>query len=265
VRQYGADYIQLLPNGKDITFTFDGSDDVRVIPTDAHSGKSFWWSGRTDLSDTTLTREIDLTTTKNATLNFWTWFDLEDDFDFGYVSVSTDGGKTWQPLQGSTTTDRDLNATNYGNGITCKSGAGCGDWQAQAQWVQEKMDLTPYAGQKILLRFEQVTDEVYTGSGLAVDDIEIPEIGFKDDAEKPDTGWNSAGFTRMDNVLPQRFIVQAIEFGKTPRVVPIQLDDKNRGTYTPQGFGNEISRVVIIVSGSTPFTWQAADYQYAIQ
>ena len=265
IHQYGADYIQLLPNGKDVTFTFDGSDTVRVIPTDARNGKYFWWSGRTDLSDTTLTREIDLRAVKNATLKFWTWFDLEDDFDFAYVSVSTDNGKTWQPLQGSTTTTRDLNATNYGNGITCKSSAGCGDWQAIPQWMQEQMDLTPYAGQNILLRFEQVTDEVYTGSGLAIDDIEIPEIGFRDDAESSDSAWQAEGFTRIDNVLPQRFILQAIEYGKTPRVVPIQLDEQNRATYTTQGLGKDVSRVVITISGSTPFTWEQADYQYQIQ
>lgn len=265
VHQYGTDYLQLEPNGKNITFTFDGSDTVRVIPTDAHSGQSFWWSGRADLSDTTLTREIDLTAVKNATLEFWTWFDLEDDFDFAYVSISTDGGKTWEPLRGDTTTDRDLNATNYGNGITCKSGAGCGDWQAQSQWVPERMDLTPYAGKKILLRFQQVTDEVYTGGGFAIDDIAIPEIGFHDDAEKTDAAWQSAGFTRMDNLLPQRFIVQAIEFGKTPRVISIPLDAQNRGAYTPQDFGGAISRVVIAISGSTPVTWEQANYQYQIQ
>ncbi len=265
VHQYGADYIELKPDGKNVTFAFDGSDTVRVIPTNAHSGKSFWWSGRTDLSDTTLTRAVDLSGVKNATLKFWTWYDLEDDFDFAYVSVSTDGGKTWKPLAGNTTTDRNPNANNYGNGITCKSGAGCGDWQAQPQWIQEQMDLSPYAGQKILLRFEQVTDEVYTGGGFAIDDIEIPEIAFRDDAENPVAGWQSAGFTRMDNELPQRFIVQAIEYGKTPRVVPIALDAQNRGTYTPQGFGSDLARVVIIVSGSTPFTWEEANYQYTIQ
>lgn len=265
VRQYGTDYIQLMPGGGDVTFTFDGSDTVRVIPTDAHSDKSFWWSGRTDLSNTTLTREFDLTGTDKATLKFWTWFDLEDDFDFAYVSVSTDNGKTWQPLKGSTTTDRDLNATNYGNGITCKSGAGCGDWQAVPQWIQEEMDLTPYAGQKILLRFEQVTDEVYTGAGIAIDDIEIPEIGFRDNAEGNNAAWQAQGFTRIDNVLPQTFIVQAIEYGATPRVVPIQLDAQNRATYTTKGLGQAVSRVVITVSGSTPFTWEQAEYNYQIQ
>src|SRR5581483_9885324 len=47
VHQYGTDYIQLLPNGKDVTFSFVGSDTVPIIPTNVHSGKYMWWSGRT--------------------------------------------------------------------------------------------------------------------------------------------------------------------------------------------------------------------------
>ncbi|HZQ05125.1 MAG TPA: hypothetical protein VFD70_01005, partial [Anaerolineae bacterium] len=132
-------------------------------------------------------------------------------------------------------------------------------------WIQEQMDLTPYVGQKILLRFEQITDEVYAAPGLAIDDIEIPEIGFKDDVENGDNGWTAAGFSRIDNVLPQHFIVQAIEYGATPKVVSIPLDAQNRGTYTTHGFGKDISRVVITVSGSTPVTWEEAEYQYQIQ
>ncbi len=265
VHQYGTDYIQLLPQGRDVTFTFDGSDTVRVIPTDPHSGKRMWWSGRTDASDSKLTRAFDLTGVKSATLKFWTWYSIEDDWDYAYISASTDGGKTWKTLKGNTTTDRDPNAANLGNGFSCKSGAGCGKPDEPAQWIQEQVDLTPYAGKKILLRFEQVTDVVYAAPGLAVDDIEIPEIGFKDDAENGDNGWITEGFSRMDNVLPQKFIVQAIEFAATPRVVQIPLDANNRGTYATKGFGTEVSRVVITVSGSTPITWELADYQYQIQ
>ncbi len=265
VNQYGTDYIQLAPNGKDVTFTFDGADTVRAIPTDAYDGKFFWWSGRTDFSDSRMTRAFDLSGVKKATLNFAAWYDLEPDYDYGYVSVSTDNGKTWKTLKGKTTTDRDPNAANYGNAFNCKSGAGCGNADATASWVQESVDLTPYAGQNILVRFEQITDEVYTGAGLAIDDIEIPEINFRDDAENNDNGWLAEGFARIDNLLPQKFIVQAISFGTTPQVTPIQLDAQNRGTFTTHGLGQDVSRVVIAVSGSTPITWEPAEYQYNVQ
>lgn len=265
VHQYGADYIQLLPKGKDVTFSFDGSDTVRAVPTDPYNGKFMWWSGRTDFSDASMTREFDLSSVNQATLKFRTWYDLEPDYDYAYVSVSTDSGKTWETLKGNTTTTHDPNAANYGNALNCKSGAGCGDPQAQPEWIEQVMDLTPYAGKKILLRFQQITDEVFAAPGFAIDDIEIPEIGFQDDAESGDNGWDAKGFARIDNVLPQSFLVQAIEFGATPRVVPIALDQENRGTFTTKGLGNDVARVVIAISGSTPVTWEQADYQYTIQ
>lgn len=265
VHQYGTDYIQLLPNGRDIQFSFDGSDTVRAVPTDAYSGKFMWWSGRTDFSDVRMTREFDFRGVRSATLRFRTWYDLEPDYDYAYVSISTDNGATWTTLKGNTTTDRDPNAANYGNAFNCKSAAGCGDPQAQASWIEEVVDLTPYVGQNVLLRFEQVTDEVYAAPGFAVDDIEIPEIGFRDDVENGDNGWKAEGFARIDNILPQKFILQAIEFGATPRIVSIPLDAENRGTYTTDGLGKNLSRVVITVSGSTPVTWESAEYQYQIQ
>lgn len=265
VHQYGTDYIQLLPNGKDVTFSFDGSDTVRAMPTDPYSGDFMWWSGRTDYSDAQMTREFDLTDVPSATLNFRAWYDLEPDYDYGYASISTDNGKTWTTLKGNTTTTNDPNAANYGNAFNCKSDAGCGNPQAQAEWIQEVIDLTPYAGKKVLIRFQQITDEVYAAPGLAIDDIEIPEIGFFDDVEGGENGWKSEGFARIDNILPQRFIVQAIEYGATPQVVPIQLDGENRGTYRTKGFGSDVSRVVIAVSGSTPVTWETAEYQYQVQ
>lgn len=265
VHQYGTDYIQLLPNGKDVTFTFDGSDTVRAVPTDPYSGSFMWWSGRTDFSDAMMTREFDLTGVSSATLQFRAWYDLEPDYDYGYASISTDGGATWTTLKGNTTTTNDPNAANYGNAFNCKSDVGCGNPQAHAEWIQEVIDLTPYAGKKVLIRFQQITDEVYAAPGFAIDDIAIPEIGFFDDAEDGDNSWKGEGFARIDNILPQHFIVQAIEFGATPRVVPIQLDGKNRGTYTTSGFGSAVPRVVIAVSGSTPVTWETASYEYQVQ
>lgn len=265
VHQYGTDYIQLLPSKGDVTFTFDGAKTVPVIPTTPHSGKMFWWGSRTDQSDARLTREFDLTNVHEAALNFWTWYDLERDFDYAYVSVSSDDGTTWHPLTGNSTTDSDPNGQNYGNGITCKSGVGCAGEDASARWIQEQMDLTPYAGKKILLRFEAVTDAIYTGPGFAVDDISIPAINFSDDVESGDNGWLAEGFAMIDNVLPQRFIVQAIEFGSNPKVVPIALDANNHGTYSTHGLGKDLSRVVIAVSGSTPITWEEADYSYRIE
>jgi len=181
------------------------------------------------------------------------------------VEVSTDGGKTWNTLPGRATTTNNPNGANYGDAYTCKSGTGCGSDSGAAQWIEEQMDLSAYAGRKILLRFEYVTDAEVTRAGFVVDDISIPEIHYADDAEQDANGWQADGFARTDNVLPQRYLVQAIEFGSPTRVTSVALDQNNHGTFTTSGLGREVSRVVIVVSGDTPVTWETASYSYKIE
>jgi immune inhibitor A len=184
----------------------------RVIATEPHSGSFFWWSDRADGLDSTLTRAVDLGGVRSATLSFWTWFDLEKDFDYGYVAVSTDGGSKWTTLAAPATTTTDLNGNNLGSGFTGRSGGG-----KEAQWIQQRVDLSPFGGKRVLLRFEEVTDGALNMPGFAVDDIEIPEIGYRDDAEA-DNGWDAKGFIRSSNVVRERYIVQVLHFGATPSV-----------------------------------------------
>src|SRR5260221_11196284 len=111
------------------------------------------------------------------------------------------------------TTADDPNGNNLGNGMTGKSGGG-----AKPVWVKQTADLSAYAGKKVQLRFEYVTDAALDFDGFALDDISIPEIGFTDDVEKADNGWTANGFIRSSNVVAQRYVVQAIHFGSTPTI-----------------------------------------------
>ena len=180
VHQFAADYIEVDEPG---TFAFDGAETVPLLADQPHSGSGQWWSARGDSIDTTLTREVDLTGVDSATLHFWTWFDIEKWYDYGYVEVSTDGGETWQVLPGRQTTEEDPVRQAYGPGYTGKSGGG-----DTPEWVEESIDLSAFAGQKVLLRFEYVTDGGLNTPGWAIDDVSIPEIGLSDDAES-DGDW----------------------------------------------------------------------------
>jgi bacillopeptidase F (M6 metalloprotease family) len=162
--------------------------------------------------DSRLTRAVDMTKATTPKLTFWTWYEIEKDYDYGYVAVSTDGGQRWTTLRTEATTADDPNGNNLGNGMTGKSGGG-----SKPAWVKQTADLGPYAGKKVLLRFEYVTDGALNFDGLAIDDIAIPEIGFSDDAEK-DSGWTANGFIRSSNVVRQRYIVQVLRFGATPTI-----------------------------------------------
>ena len=212
VHQYGTDYIELNGTGN-LQVNFEGATRVKLTNNEPHSGKYMWWSNRGDDSDMTLTRAFDLTGLKTATLDFWLWYDIERDWDYAYVEVSTDGGRTWDMLRGAYGTDQNPNGNSFGWAYTGASGGG-----DTPQWVQEHIDLTPYAGQKVMIRFEYVTDDAVNRAGLCVDDLSVPELGYADDAETERGGWEAKGFVRSSNVLRQQFLLQVIEFGPTGRV-----------------------------------------------
>jgi hypothetical protein len=256
VYQYGGDYIELTGNGN-LTIEFTGSTRVKVINNQAHSGQYQWYSHRGDETNTHLTRAFDLRNVTQATLHYWTWYDIEPDWDYGYVEISTDGGQTWTILQTPNSSTSNPTGSAFGPGYTGASGAG-------PAWLEEQLDLSPYTGQEVLIRFEYVTDDAVNRPGWTIDDVSIPEINFYDDIENGPNGWQAEGFVRIDNVLPQRFSVQLLEVGAEVKVRPLSLDQTNYGTITVAGLGSTLERAVLVISGLTPVTTEPASYQYKI-
>ena len=70
--------------------------------------------------DSTLTRAFDLSALagKPVALNFAAWYQLEQDYDYGYLAVSDDGGANWKTVPTTTSTTTNPNGGNYGNGMT---------------------------------------------------------------------------------------------------------------------------------------------------
>jgi immune inhibitor A len=258
VHQFAADYIEVQPPASDAVFTFDGAAAVGVLATQPHSGHGLWWSNRGDAIDTTLTRDLDLSGLSSATLTFWTWYDIEHWYDYGYAEVSTDGGQTWQVLSGRHTTEEDPLQVAYGPGYTGRSGGG-----EKAGWVQESIDLTPFAGKRVLLRFEYVTDSGLNTSGWAIDDIAVPELGWLDDAESGGD-WQAQGFRRLEAPLPQRFIVRVIETGAETRVTDLPLDADNHAEIRLSGFGAGLTKAVVLIAAATDGTSEPASYRYSL-
>lgn len=262
MHQYASNYFSLQPTDSDVTIYFTGTTTTKLLPVDARGGKWVWYSNRADLANMTLTRSVDLTSVSKATLQYWTWYDIEKSFDYAYVEASTDGGKTWDILQGNYSTTDNPNGASYGYAYTGRSGVS--NDQSPAQWVQDQVDLAPYAGKKILIQFEYITDDAFNAPSWAIDDISIPEINWTDTIEKGAGDWQARGFVRSDNVLPQRFTVQVVETGKTTTVARMQLDSQNRGSFTISGFGKDVSRAELIITSGAPTTTQDASYQFSI-
>jgi len=258
-RQFGTDYYALtgLASGQ-YTVRFQGRPQSPVLPTQPPAGVMLW-ANAGDSIDTTLTRAVDLTNAADPVLTFKTWYDIEPWYDWGYVAVSADGGATWQPLAGDRTTADDPVRAAYGPGYTGKSGGG-----PDPVWIDERVSLAPFAGKKILLRFEYVTDGGTYNPGWAIANVAIDAIAFRDPALN-DPGWTSAGWVRIDRDLPQTYIVRLIEekAGGDVAVLDVPLDAQARGDLTFSMDG--VSAVTLAVAGSTEGTTVTAPYNVELR
>ncbi len=269
VRQYGIDYI-LLEGVTNVNIHFEGSTLVGILPTDtantdgdpATDDQFVWWSNRGDDSDMTLTRTVDLTGVASASLEYDVWYWLEEGWDYGYVEVSTDGGRTWTLLETPHTTEDNPHGNSYGAGYSGQSSLRPG--ANPNGWLHESLDLSAYAGQAIQIRFETLTDDAVNQPGMAVDNICIRAIGLCDDVESGADGWEARGFVRHTNLLPQTFIVQVIvpDDNGHVDVLRMPLDELNRGDLQVEASGSQ--PVVLVISGSTRYTTQPGVYRYEI-
>ncbi len=254
VNQYAADYIRITCSGT-YSLRFEGASQTKLLPADAHTGRYAFWSNKGDESDMTLTREFDLSSVSGAaSLSYWAWYDLEKDYDYLYLVASTDGGQSWQIITTPSGTAEDISGNSYGWGYNGESGG----------WKQEKVDLSAFAGKKVTLRFEYVTDAAVNGEGFLLDDISLPEAGYSADFESDDGGWQATGFARVENILPQKFSIALIKRGATTSVeiLPVPADGL---LEIPLTLGGDVSEVTVVVSGLTPFTREKGAYNLSVR
>jgi subtilisin family serine protease len=153
-------------NGPDGSWLIYSSLFMRVIidddlsPAYPHSGNWYVWFGGANGEIWRLSQDVAISTGRPY-LRFWVWIDSDDetcgtdnlflyinDNLFGYLQLCT--------------------ATNTGG------------------WVEIEADLTPYAGDIIVLEFE-VTTSVSWGSIVLMDDVSMYETSFVDDTAKYST------------------------------------------------------------------------------
>lgn len=253
VHQYGVDYIHIRCEGK-YTLHFEGETLVKLLPVDPVGGKYAFWSNKGDESDMTLTREFDFSDVSGPiTLQYKMWHDLEKDYDYIFVEASTDG-KTWDILKTPTCTETNPSGNSYG----------CGYNDQTSGWVDEQVDLSTYAGKKVQIRYEYVTDAAVNGEGFMIDDISISEISYSTDFESDDGGWQAAGFVRVENALPQTFRLTLILKGSETTVQTITVSPDQTADFELDLSG-EYNDAVLIVSGTTRFTRILGNYTVEIK
>ncbi len=77
-------------------------------------------------------------------LTFWIWHDIEEDWDFGYVEISTDG--------------REFDIIETYTGST-------------SGWERRAFSLETYEGKSIFIRFRYTTDSYVTEEGMYIDEV----------------------------------------------------------------------------------------------
>ena len=252
IPQYAADYTELKNFDQPIWLQFSGPVENVLIPADVDQ-VGCWWSNTGDSINSTLSRKVDLTGISSATLRYQLWYEVEENWDYGYVQVSQNQGQTWKILETPQTSPRNPIGNGFGSGYTGESRG----------WIDQTVDLTPFVGSEVLLRFQYVTDDAIDGIGLCIRYISIPEAKLEVD----DAAWQPAGFVRINNRVRQDFAVQVIlvgeENGEESRVLQMPLDQANNGELilkAPQDY----ARIVVAVLATAPGTVQPASYTLSV-
>ena len=252
IPQYGTDYTELENFDRPIWLQFSGPVENVLIPADVDQ-VGCWWSNSGDSINSTLSRKVDLTGISSATLRYQLWYEVEENWDYAYVQVSLDQGRSWKILETPETSPQNPIGNSFGPGYTGESRG----------WINQIVDLTPFAGSEILLRFQYVTDDAIDGIGLCIRYISIPEAKLEVD----DAAWQPAGFVRINNRVRQDFAVQVIlvgeENGEDSRVLQMPLDLANNGELilkSPQDY----ARIVVAVLALAPGTLQPAAYTLSV-
>lgn len=251
VHQYGVDYIAIECEG-DYTLSFTGSTVTGLLPADPYSGEYAFWSNKGDESDMTLTREFDFTNVSGSIeLSYRTWYDIETDWDYLYLEVSEDG-EAWQIITTPSGTSTDPSGNSYGWGYTGVTN----------DWIEEKIDFSQYAGRKIFVRFEYVTDAAVNGEGLLLDDVKVDAAGYSSDFEAEDGGWTAEGFVQVQNVLPQTFGLALIKTSDSSvTMIPLNEDQTAQISISLKS----AEKAYLVVSGTTRFTRELGSYQIEIK
>lgn len=136
-------------------------------------------------------------------------------------------------------------------------------------WTPQSIDLSAYAGEQILLRFDYVSADDTVDRGIAIDNIAIPEINYLDDAEAGVQGWTLNGWQQITNEVRQRYLVQYAllnpDSAASSRIARL-IGPRDRDTSGAWDFSLQSGELLIVaVSGLNSDTDAVATYTLAAQ
>jgi hypothetical protein len=166
-----------------------------------HTGTHYLYSDRADITYKRIRRDVTVPGA-GGTMNFFTSYDTEPNWDFVFVEVHDTTANTWQTVPDAN------DHTNSSTGESCPEGwhelhpwliqyqgadcAGTG-WNAHsgrsAGWEPWSIDLTPFAGHNVEVYFSYVSDWAFQGLGAWFDDVTFSWEGTTESFEAGDGAW----------------------------------------------------------------------------
>jgi hypothetical protein len=101
-------------------------------------------------------------------LTFWHWYETEAMFDGGNVKLSTDDGSNWTILTPQDGYDGILSDVFFN-----PLGGEPAFYGLSGDWIMETLDLSAYAGQAVLIKFDFGADNSFEASGWYIDDFTV--------------------------------------------------------------------------------------------
>ena len=219
---YGTHYYHLSNPPPQMTLSFSQPDSLPLIDISAEATDtpdSFWYSQRGDMQNPRLTHALDLRDITASQVQFRVWYALESHWDYAYLSISRDGGRTWQIQDTALTTSQNPGGNAYGSGYTGRSGG----------WRTDTLSLNNMAGEQIQLRLEVVTDEAVHEAGFALSDA----VWLRDDGtSQPLTNWYAEGFVHTANQTALQTWLQVARTDSTGSVSVSRWLVAGDGRYT---------------------------------
>lgn len=217
---YTAHYYRF-NNDKKVNVSIDSDD---FSGNTAYDGMYEWYSDAEAWAWRSFYQSFDIPA-GGATLNFYTFYDIEGDWDYGYVEVYDVDEGEWYTLDAPGTVsvvDHGQDNPNTPSEREPTAYEAAGRWHAftgfSGGWIPVSMDLTPFAGHAIDLYFTTWQDGAFTLQMMYVDNISIPEIDFTDDVEAGEDGWTSTGWYVTDGILDNGIGVVTIDTKWVPTV-----------------------------------------------
>lgn len=211
--------------GPTFSVLLDGEDTTQIAP---HSGTQHWYGGYENLTNNTL--EVTSAVHGGEVIDFWTWYFIEEGWDYGFIEALVGDTGMTIPLTNDAgtvvTTDENPTGNNEeGNGLTGTSG---GAYYVDSPAYIHLSGRVPAGATSV--RFRYSTDGGYLDTGWFVDDVRLG--GAVATLSAASGSWMYTSGAQQNNWVLQLVAPCDLTAGRT---LPGEIQDAGHVIYRLQG------------------------------